>query len=108
LPLVIVSALCGLGSMALLLRDSYRGARLLAVGAVATVVAGWGVAQWPYVLPETLEVSQAAAPSGTLTAVLVVFAFAVVIILPSLALLYVLDQKSLLPGERSDSSPTSV
>ena len=106
LPLVILSALCGVGSMVLLLRHAHRGARLLAIGAVATVVAGWGVAQWPYVLPETLEVAEAAAPSGTLTAVLVVFALAVVLILPSIGLLYVLDQKSLLPGEgASDGSP---
>jgi cytochrome bd ubiquinol oxidase subunit II len=105
LPLVIISALCGIGSLVLLVRGANRGARLLAVGAVATVVAGWGVAQWPYLLPESLEVGQAAAPSGTLTAVLVVFAFAVLIILPSMALLYVLDQKSLLPGEGVDSPP---
>ena len=37
---------------------------------------GWGVAQWPYMLPESLKVSQAAAPIGTLEAVLVVFVLA--------------------------------
>jgi cytochrome d ubiquinol oxidase subunit II len=99
LPLVIASALCGGGSLVLLLRGATRGARLLAVGAVATVVWGWGVAQWPYILPESLEVSDAAAPSGTLSTVLVVFGVAAVTIVPSFALLYVLDQKSLLPGE---------
>jgi cytochrome d ubiquinol oxidase subunit II len=102
LALVILSALCGIGSLVLLLRDAHRGARVLAIGAVATVVWGWGVAQWPYVLPETLEVAQAAAPSGTLTAVLVVFALAAVLILPSLALLYYLDQQSLLTAETSE------
>ena len=99
LPLVILSGLCGIGSLVLLARDADRGARLLSVGAVASVVVGWGVAQWPYILPTSLKVSQAAAPSGTLQAVLVVFALAAVIILPSLALLYTLDQKSLLPDE---------
>ena len=43
--------------------------------------------------------SQAAAPSGTLTAVLIVFAAAAAIVLPSLGLLYTLDQKSLLDPE---------
>jgi cytochrome d ubiquinol oxidase subunit II len=99
LALVVLSALCGLGSLFLLLRGAHRGARFLAVGAVAAVVWGWGVAQWPYVLPESLPVSQAAAPSGTLTAVLVVFVLAAILILPALALLYVLDQKSLLDAE---------
>lgn len=98
LPLVTVSALCGLGSLGLLVRRAHRWARLLAIGAVATVVSGWGVAQWPYILPRSLEVSQAAAPSATLTAVLVVFGAAVVVILPALGLLYVLDQRSLLQG----------
>lgn len=106
LPLVIVSGICGLGSLFLLVRGHARGARVLAVGAVATVIWGWGVAQWPYILPESLKVEQAAAPSGTLSAVLVVFVLAAVLILPSLGLLYVLDQKSLLSADSSEPSAT--
>ncbi len=102
LPLVLVSAVCGVGTLVLLRKDSPHLARLLAIGAVATVVVAWGVAQWPYILPESLKVSAAAAPSGTLTTVLVVFGLAAVICLPSLALLYVLDQKALLPEESVD------
>jgi cytochrome d ubiquinol oxidase subunit II len=99
LPLVIISAICGLVSLGMLLRDSTMWARLFSIGAVAAVVIGWGVAQWPYMLPESLKVAQAAGPTGTLEAVLVVFVFAAVVILPALALLYTLDQKSLLAGE---------
>jgi cytochrome d ubiquinol oxidase subunit II len=105
LPVVIVSALCGIGSLVLLLRHAHRGARLLSVVAVVAVVAAWGVAQWPYLLPETLTVAQAAAPTGTLGAVLVGFGLAVVIILPAFGLLYVLDQSSLLPEEGAGSAP---
>ena len=105
LPLVLLSALCGTGSLFLLVRRSHRGARLLAMGAVASVIWAWGVAQWPYILPTSLKVSDAAAPSGTLATVLVVFGVAAVIILPSLALLYVLDQRSLLPEESVDTGP---
>jgi cytochrome bd ubiquinol oxidase subunit II len=64
------------------------------------VVLGWGVAQWDYLLPESLTVSQAAAPDGTLTTILVVFVVAAIVILPSLGLLYVLDQKSLLEPDQ--------
>ncbi len=99
LPLVIGSAVCGAGSLALLLRRNHRGARLLAIGAVASIVVAWGVAQWDYILPQTLTVSQAAAPSGTLDAILGVTGLAVVIIFPALGFLYVLDQRGLLPGE---------
>ena len=99
LPLVILSAVCGVGSLVLLLRQSHRGARLLAIGAVATVVVAWGVAQWDYILPESLTVADAAAPAGTLAAVLVATGLAVLLIFPAFALLYRLDQKGLLPEE---------
>jgi cytochrome bd ubiquinol oxidase subunit II len=97
LPLVIVSALCGLGVLALLLRGGHRaGARPLSVAAVVAVVWGWGVAQFPYLLPTSLRIDQAAAPGSTLDAVLIVFAIAVVVVLPALGLLYWLSQKELL------------
>jgi cytochrome bd ubiquinol oxidase subunit II len=99
LPAIIVSALCGLGSLVLLMRHAAHWARVLAAGAVATIVLGWGMAQWDYVLPQSLTVAQAAAPSGTITAVLIATAIAVVTLGPSFALLYTLDQRSLLPGE---------
>ena len=102
LPLVILSALCGTGSLILLVRNAHHGARILAIGAVGSIVVGWGVAQWPYILPETLKVKDAAAPSGTLDAILVAAIGAVLIVLPGFILLYVLDQKSLLPEEGVD------
>jgi cytochrome d ubiquinol oxidase subunit II len=96
LPLVLLSVACGIGALVLLLRDSHRGARLLAAGAVTSIVAAWGVAQWDFILPETLTVAGAAAPSGTLAAVLVATGLAIVLILPAFVLLYVLDQRGLL------------
>ncbi|HEY7137987.1 MAG TPA: cytochrome d ubiquinol oxidase subunit II [Acidimicrobiia bacterium] len=107
LPLVVISAVCGIGSIVLLVRHAQHLARLAAVGAVATVVGGWGVAQWPYILPTSLKVSQAAAPSQTMTALLVVFGVAVVVLGPSLGLLWVLDQRSLLPAEGAVSRPST-
>jgi cytochrome d ubiquinol oxidase subunit II len=99
LPLVIISALCGVACLVLLLRDDHRGARVFAMGAVASVVVAWGVAQWPYLLPTSLKVSQAAAPDATLATILVVFGIAAIVILPSLGLLYRLDQRSMLEVE---------
>ena len=96
---MIISVACGLGSFVLLFREAHRGARLISIGAVASIVAAWGVAQWPYILPTSLKVSQAAAPDPTLTAIVVVFVIAAVVILPSLGFLYVLDQKSLLDAD---------
>jgi cytochrome d ubiquinol oxidase subunit II len=102
LPLVILSVVCGAGALVLLVRDAAGGARLLAIAAVASIVCSWGVAQWPYLLPESLTFSAAAAPSGTLAAILVAVGLAAVIVLPGFALLYVLDQKDLLPEEGVD------
>jgi cytochrome d ubiquinol oxidase subunit II len=96
LPLMIASALCGLGAIGLLLRGARRGLRPLAVGAFVALIWGWGVAQFPYLLPTSLKISQSAAPGPTLDAVLVVFGAAVVVVLPALGLLYWLSQKDLL------------
>jgi cytochrome bd ubiquinol oxidase subunit II len=99
LPLVLVSLACGLGALVLLWRREPRGVRPLAVAAVVAVIWGWGAAQYPYLLPETLTIEDGAGASTTLTAVLVVFGIAVVVVLPALALLFTLDQRSLLEEE---------
>ena len=96
LPLVIASALCGLGALWALRRGSAHGARVLAAGAVVTVVWGWGVAQYPYLLPEKLKIAAAAAPSPTLTGVLIVFGVAVLLVVPSIVLLFSLAQRNVI------------
>jgi cytochrome d ubiquinol oxidase subunit II len=50
-------------------------------------------------LPETLTISESAAPSGTIVAVLVAVGLAAVLVLPGFVLLYVLDQRGSLPEE---------
>ena len=46
------------------------------------LIAGWAVAQYPYLLPETLTVEEGAGAEPTLTALIVVFVFAVAIVGP--------------------------
>jgi cytochrome bd ubiquinol oxidase subunit II len=96
LPLVILSAVCGLAVLALLRRGERRGTRPLAIGAVVSVIWGWGVAQYPYLLPQALTIKQGAAADATLTGVLIVFGVAVVVVLPALGFLYLLGQRSML------------
>jgi cytochrome d ubiquinol oxidase subunit II len=96
LPLVIVSGLCGAGVLASLLRGWRRPLRPLAAGAVAAVIWGWGIAQFPYLLPTSLKITQSAAPPDTLASVIVVFLAAAVVVLPALGLLYWLSQRELL------------
>jgi cytochrome d ubiquinol oxidase subunit II len=85
--------------LALLVRREQRGTRPLAIGAVVAVIWGWGVAQYPYLLPQTLTIKEGAGASGTLTAVLIVFGVAVAVVLPALAFLYTLAQRSVLEPE---------
>jgi cytochrome d ubiquinol oxidase subunit II len=99
LPLVILSALCGLGLLLVLVRGGRKPLRPLAAGAVVAVIWGWGVAQFPYLLPTSLRIDQAAAPDPTLTVIFIVFAGAAVLVLPSLGLLYTLSQRDLLEPE---------
>ena len=96
LPFVAASVICGAAALFLLRRGARRGARPLAVAAVVAVIWGWGVAQFPYLLPQTLTIDQGAGASGTLTVVLVLSGVALVVVVPALALLFTLDQRSLL------------
>jgi cytochrome d ubiquinol oxidase subunit II len=96
LPLVILSGICGVGVLACLVRGRRRPLRPLSAGAVTAVIWGWGVAQFPYLLPTSLKITQSAAPPDTLSAVIVVFLLAAVLVLPALALLYWLSQRELL------------
>ncbi len=97
-PLIAASGVLGAGALLLLRRDAPLGTRALATGAVVAVVWGWGVAQYPDILPGSLSLAAAAAPAGALEALLVVFVIAALVIAPSLALLYRLDQGSRLEG----------
>ncbi len=105
LPLVILSLVCGIAVLVLLRRNARRGARVLAAGAVAAVIWAWAVAQHPYLLPQVLTIDDAAAPSTTLTSLLIVFGVAVLVVLPSLALLFTLVQRNLV---EETSRPASV
>jgi cytochrome d ubiquinol oxidase subunit II len=98
LPLVLVSGAAGVATLVLLGRVSPARLRSLAVLAVAAVVAGWGVGQYPYLLGTHLTLAEGAAPPATLWAVLVVFAAATTLIAPSLVLLYTLQERGRLEG----------
>jgi cytochrome d ubiquinol oxidase subunit II len=92
LPLVVLSTIAGLVALLLLFRRADHAARLAGAVAVAAVVLGWGIAQWPYLLPTSTTVEEAAAPHATLVALAVVTVAAVVIVVPALVWLFVLDQ----------------
>jgi cytochrome d ubiquinol oxidase subunit II len=93
LPLVGISAACGAVCLVSLRRAQSRVLQALAVGAAGTVVLGWGVAQYPYLLGTHLSIAAAAAPDPTLWALTVVAIAAFVVVVPAFALLFVLHQR---------------
>ena len=99
LPLVIISAVCGLGMLIVLLFGGRLLLRPLAAGAVIAVIWGWFVAQFPYLLPTSMKISEAAAPDATLGAVFIVFGIAIVVVLPALLVLFIMAQSDMLEHE---------
>jgi cytochrome d ubiquinol oxidase subunit II len=93
-PAVILSVLAGAAALILLRRVAPRVVRLLAAAAVAALVLGWGFAQYPYLLGTHASVADSAAPHASLVALAVVVAAAAVLIVPSFALLYTLQQRA--------------
>ena len=93
-PLVAVSALGGAATLVLLYRRQLRAARLGAVIAVGSIVVGWGVAQYPWILVDELGVDDAAAEPVTLWGLVIASGLAAVLVVPPLLYLYVLADRN--------------
>ncbi len=90
---VVVSALAGLAALVLLRQQRWPLARVAAVVAVASIVIGWGVGQYPDVLIDHATIDQVAGARSTMVSLVVVFGFAAVTVVPSLVWLYILVQR---------------
>ena len=98
LPFVTASLLAGLATVPLLWLRRDRVARFTAVAAVVAMLAGWAAGQYPWFLPGTLLIEEAAAPRATLLAVLASLGVGAVLFLPPLAVLLWLSQRGELRG----------
>ena len=87
LAAVLVSGAAGLATIALVRNGRHEPARISAALAVAAIVAGWGAAQSPDLLPG-LTIEEGAAGDSTIEALLISIAVGLVILVPSLILLY--------------------
>jgi cytochrome d ubiquinol oxidase subunit II len=96
LPLVALSGAAGVASLALLAARRYLLVRVSAALAVATVLWGWGAAQYPHLLSGApgLTVAQAAAGQATLQATTISVGVGIVLLVPSLGWLFLLFQRS--------------
>jgi cytochrome bd ubiquinol oxidase subunit II len=92
LPLVAVSGAAGVASLVLMMLRRFVLVRITAGLAVAAVLWGWGTAQYPHVLAG-MTVGQAAASAATLQATTISAGVGIVILIPSLAWLFLLFQR---------------
>lgn len=91
-PLLLVSATAGAATQWLLWTRRYALARLTAVAAVAAVVSGWGVGQYPWLLVDEITIAEAAGSPATLRALLIAVGLAGLVVIPPLGYLFRLTQ----------------
>jgi cytochrome d ubiquinol oxidase subunit II len=109
LALMILAGACGLAVLALLTTGRTAGTRVIAALGVSAVVWGWGVAQYPVLLPGTaVTLTNAGAPQATYGALVVVFVAAVLLLGPSFVLLFTLQHRRLLQADHSDAEGGSA
>ena len=109
LPLVVLAGVCGLAVLALVTASRPKGSRIIAALGVAAVIWGWGVAQYPVLLPGTaVTLTSAGATQATFVALVVVAIAAVILVVPSFALLYSLQGRRLLSGDEQGLPATAA
>jgi cytochrome bd ubiquinol oxidase subunit II len=92
LPLVLIAAVSGAVVLTVLIARHFSGLRYIAGLDVAAIVWGWGVSQYPALLPgSTLTIQNVGTPEATLVSIVALFATVVVVILPSFAFLFYLQ-----------------
>ena len=92
-PLLALAAVAGAATLVLLYRRRYSMARIPAVAAVGSVVTGWGVGQYPWLLVDEVTINDGAGADATLIGLLIVVGLAGVIVLPALIYLLRLTQQ---------------
>jgi cytochrome d ubiquinol oxidase subunit II len=95
IPLVIATMIIGLATAATIYFRYYRISRILVVGEAAFLLGSWGVSQIPYLVPPDITVDSGAAEPSTLVLLLIGIIVGMIIIIPSISLLfYLLKLKS--------------
>ena len=81
---VALTAAAALAAFWSLWRRRYTRARIAAAAQVTLIVWGWGIAQYPYLLPPDLTIAGAAAPRVTLELALIAVVAGAIVLFPSL------------------------
>ena len=99
LPFVIISAIAVSIVFLLLTTGRTAAVRPFAAAAVTAVIWGWGVAQYPYLLPPSLTIRAGSAPAASLLSVLAIFGIVAALVGPGIVLLFTLRGRGKLHEE---------
>ena len=94
LPFQLAIGVSGVATLVALWRERWQAARVTAAAQVSLILWGWSLAQYPYVIPFTLTIGDAAAQPVTLQVLLGGLALGSVILIPSLAYLFSIFSRS--------------
>jgi cytochrome d ubiquinol oxidase subunit II len=98
-PIHLAAMIAGLSAVIALWARRFRLARLAAGALVTLILWGWMFAQFPFLIPPTLTIFDAAAPTATLRAFVTAIAVGAVVLIPSLWYLYAVFRRSHHPQE---------
>jgi cytochrome d ubiquinol oxidase subunit II len=106
-PLVVVSLVTGFFSLGALWRRHFTAAAAGVAATVATVLAGWGIAQYPALVSPAITIEGAKAPNAVLWAMIGSIAVGALVLIPSLGWLFVIFKRvrRRLPKSSNPSSP---
>ena len=77
-----------MSALAAVWKRRYRLARVLAMAQITFIIAGWGLAQFPYLMGPDLTFTNSAAPDSVLRALVNALIAGAVLLFPSLWYLY--------------------
>jgi cytochrome bd ubiquinol oxidase subunit II len=91
-----LSAVAGIVSLVAIARARHHLSRFAAVIATSAIIWGWGIGQYPWLLPESLTVEGGAASSPVLVSLIIAFVVAGLIAVPALVWLLSLMERGVL------------
>jgi cytochrome d ubiquinol oxidase subunit II len=108
-PLVVVSLVTGFLSLGALWLRRFTAAAAGVIATVATIIAGWCVAQYPALVLPAITIDDAKGPKEVLWAMIGSIAVGTLVLLPSLAWLFAIFKRDhgRLPKKGSQSAPGS-
>jgi cytochrome d ubiquinol oxidase subunit II len=104
---VLLSVVAGTTSLVAIYFRRRQVSRIAAVAATVTILWGWGLGQYPWLLPNVLTIEEGAATDAVLVALLLAFVGAALLAVPALIWLYALTDSGTLDTGRPVRSDTS-